>query len=253
MGQKTIDKGVGQVVAGLFLASGIVAAACFLGTAIKDFKAADRYVTVKGLVEREVHADLGLWVIKFRVSGDDLATTQEQAAAQKEIVVSFLKDSGIRDEEIKSTFRVIDKKAQEYGQVQADAARFIIEVSTQVRSSDVDVLEAAGQKTEALVKNGVVLADDSCGAGPSYTFTKLNEIKPEMLAEATRNARMAAEQFAADSGSSVGSIRRANQGVFSLTERDSVAENNEGGGGCAPATPNKKVRVVTTIDYFLNK
>lgn len=253
MGQKHIDKGMGYLLSGIFLSLGIVVAAWLIAGAVNNFKAADRYVTVKGLVEKDVRADQGMWVIKFRVSGNDLSAAQAEAAAQKSLVASFLKDAGIADNEVASTFRVIDKKAQEYGQNNDGSMRFIIEVSTQVRTANVDVLEAAGQKTESLVKNGVILADDSCGAGPRYVYTGLNNLKPEMLAEATKNARKAAEQFAADSGSKVGNIRRANQGVFSLTERDSVAENNDGGNGCTPGTPNKKVRVVTTIDYFLNQ
>lgn len=246
-----MEKSIGYVLSGIAIAGGIVGAACMLAGAVRDFKAADRYVTVKGLVEKEVKADLAIWNIKFKVSGEDLAALQQQATAQRSSVMTFLTGRGVKPEDVSASLRVIDRKSQEYGEARADQSRFIIETAVQIRSRDVDIVRTASQQTEELVKQGVVLAEDnSCSPGPSYTFTGLNDIKPEMLAQATANARKAAEQFAADSGSKVGSIRRANQGVFSLDERDRVAENSDGG-GCNAATPNKKVRVVTTVDYFL--
>lgn len=248
-----MNKEMGKLVSGALLAVSIVAGACIMAGAVRDFKAADRYVTVKGLVERDVLADLALWTLKFRTSGDDLVETQSRAMANKSVIASFLKENGIADADVSSTLRVIDRKAQEYGESRADQARFIVEVPVLVRSTDVATVAAANQKTGTLVDKGIALVEDNtCNPGPSYSFTKLNEVKPEMLAEATQNARKAAEQFAADSGSTVGSIRRANQGVFSVNERDRLAEGGDGG-GCFAATPNKRVRLVTTIDYFLVK
>lgn len=248
-----MSKDTSKMVSGVLLALSIVVAAFILACAARDFTAASRYVTVKGLVERDVEADLALWTLKFRTSGDDLVAAQRQAETNKAAVVAFLTGNGLEEKDMSATLRVIDRKSQEYGEARGDQARYIVETSVQVRTQDIGKVYAAGQKTTALVNQGIALVEDNtCNPGPSYTFTGLNGIKPEMLAEATKNARKAAEQFAADSGSEVGSIRRANQGVFSVNERDRAAESNEGG-GCYAATPNKKVRLVTTIDYFLKK
>lgn len=247
-----MNKEMGKLLSGALLAVSIVAGAYVMACAVRDFKVADRYVTVKGLVERDVSADLALWTLKFRTSGDDLVETQKQAMASRDLVVAFLKDNGITDGDISTSLRVIDRKSQEYGENRADQARYIIEVPVQVRTTDVEKVTLANQKTTDLVSKGIALVEDNtCTPGPNYSFTQLNAIKPEMLAEATQNARKAAEQFAADSGSKVGSIRRANQGVFSVNERDRSGEGDSG--GCFAATPNKKVRLVTTIDYFLAK
>ncbi|MBX3666476.1 MAG: hypothetical protein KF834_12390, partial [Burkholderiales bacterium] len=106
--------------------------------------------------------------------------------------------------------------------------------------------------TDQLVAAGIVLSSQGGwdGNNPQFLFTQLNSVKPAMMADATRAAREAARQFAADSGSAVGSIRRASQGLFTITERDHSAEND--GGGVGAASPNKRIRVVVTVDYFLN-
>jgi hypothetical protein len=115
----------------------------------------------------------------------------------------------------------------------------------------VGAVSKASQSSSALIAKGVALQQDECNPGPVYSFTRLNEIKPDMLAEATKNARSAAEQFAVSSGSKVGSIRLANQGVFSVIDRDRASEGSDNGSCGKPSDLNKRVRVVTTLDYYL--
>jgi hypothetical protein len=207
---------------------------------------------VKGLVEREVVADLAVWTLKTKVAGYDLMATQRELEANVEKIRGFLKTNGFEGKEVEMRgLRVVDRKAQEYGDQRADQLRFIVEATVFLRSNNVEQVARVSQMTSELVKAGVALAEENtCNTGPTYLFTKLNEIKPDMLAEATKNARAAAQQFAADSGSEVGGIRQASQGFFSIASRDQGAETGEGG-GCGPSDPQKKIRVVTTIDYYL--
>lgn len=109
-----------------------------------------------------------------------------------------------------------------------------------VRSTDVDRVQTTSRALNELVRQGVVLQDY---AGPSYIFSKLNDVRPAMIAEATASARTGAEQFAKDSGAPLGPIRQANQGSFQILARDEIGDESQ--------SPDKKVRVVTTISYRL--
>jgi uncharacterized protein len=235
----------------LILALGIALGGLLMGQGIASMKSADRYVTVRGLNERDVKADLGVWRINFRAAGDDLATTQAELERQRGVIATFLAEANIQENEMQLVGqRVTDRLAQEYNNNQG-GFRYLLQATMQVRTQNVEVLAKAGAGVSVLIKNGVTMADDGCVMGPIYSFTGLNGIKPEMLAEATANARAAAQQFAGDSGSEVGAIRRATQGYFSISARDQGSEVSEGGGGCEPSSIDKKVRVVTTVDYLL--
>jgi len=241
-------------ILGACIALGMVLGAFVLGAAVKQIRRGDRYVTVKGLVEREVVADVAVWPLKLSASGDDLAAVQSSLEASKQKVLDFLRSAGIQDSDIElKGVRVIDKQAREYGEYRPGQLRYVVEAIILVRSREIARVTTLSQRTGELVRQGITLVEDSpCQGGPSFIFTRLNEIKPDMLAEATRNARRAAEQFAADSGSKVGPIRQANQGVFSILPRDRMSEAGENQAGCGEESdPNKRVRVVTTVDYFL--
>lgn len=235
--------------AGLVL--GLVGAGCMVADGLKQMRLSDRYVTVKGLVERDVKADLALWSLPLRAAGNELNETQASMEASQKTLYSMLKEYGFKEDEIQAGgLRIIDRRAQEYSTYENDKQfRYIMTSSVTLRSTEVDKMYTLTQKMQELIKSGVVLASESgCGSLPMFSFTKLNELKPDMLAEATKNARKAAEQFAADAGSQVGSIRQANQGVFSIAPRDDIGGND---GTCIPDDVNKKVRVVTTVDYYL--
>lgn len=227
------------------LALGVAVGGYFVGQGFVDARSADRFVTVKGLAEREVTADLAVWPLRFLATGDDLAAVQAEIAQDTSAVRDFLSGHGLEGEAVElQGLEVTDLAAQAYRSGPYEA-RYIVAQSMSVRSNDVAAVSAAGSDVGALLAAGVTLSAEYGSTAPTYVFTRLNEIKPEMIAEATRSARDAAEQFAADSGSSVAGIRRANQGVFQILPRDEAAGANE------PRDIVKRVRVVTTLDYLL--
>jgi uncharacterized protein len=231
------------LVVAIVLAVSIAAAGKFVGDGFRDGRQADRYVTVKGLAERTVSADLAVWPIRVTATGNDLGAVQAKVDQSVDAVTVFLIGEGIAKEALdRGRVEVNDLLAQAYRPEGADQARYIIAQTVTVRTAEVDKVRAASARSGELVKLGVVFGDSS---GPSFAFTGLNAIKPEMIAEATKAARAGAEQFAADSNSRVGAIRQANQGVFTIGPRDGVAAGNPDG------EVEKSVRVVSTIEFFL--
>lgn len=231
----------GVLAVGMILAGGLV------GWGFQAGRTADRYVTVKGMTEREVEADLALWPLQLVTADNDLATAQGRMDRMVERTRDFLVESGISHDQISiQAFRVQDAQANPY-QGSGAANRFIITQTLMVRSQEPRVVEAASQGVSELVENGVVLTSgqEYGPGGPTFVFSRLNDVKSEMLAEATALAREAAAEFATASGSRVGKIRQANQGVFQILPRDQtpgIQEQNQ---------RMKIVRVVTTIQYLL--
>jgi hypothetical protein len=227
----------------LILGLGLVGAGFLVGRGFASGRAADRYVTVKGLAESLVKADLVVWPLRITATGNELGHAQEQIDAALATMTAFLTEQGIEPAAIQpQRVEVTDLLAQPYRPEGAAENRFIVAQTVIVRTEQVDRVATLNQQTGELVKRGVVLADTG---GPTYLFTRLNEIKPDMLAEATRNARISAEQFAADSGSALAEIRRASQGLFEILPRDPAP------GLAEPNQLDKKVRVVSTIEYRL--
>lgn len=242
----------GHLVLGVLVALGMIIGGWALGTQIKATRLSDRYVTVKGLVEKQVKSDLAVWPIRFKAAGNELSALHARADSDRQTVLEFLKQQGMQDAEVElGVLRVVDTQAREYG---ADRSpyRYIVEQRVVVRTSRVDQAAAAAQKTASLLQKGIVL-EGGPGEGVTYKFTGLNAIKPDMITEATRNARAAADRFAADSGSNVGSIRMANQGVFSIVDADSGGQPDDGAYGYSGGDSSimKTVRVVTTVQYYL--
>lgn len=236
--------------AALLLAIGAALAGWFVAEGLREHGTADRYVSVKGISEREVKADLTIWPLSFVVGGDDLVQVQRDVERNAGLIADFLTGAGFSDEEIEpQDLRVTDRQAQVYNSGPQTGPRFIASQTIVLRSTAVDEVAALSGGLGRLVSQGVVLGNDPNNytptTGPSFLFTKLTEIKPEMIAEATANARQGAEQFAADSGATVGSIRSANQGVFQILPRDDAPGIYE------PAQLHKKVRVVSTIEFYL--
>ncbi len=233
------DRASNNFLAGIILAASLVTAAWIIGSAVKDFRAHDRFVSVRGFAEREVPADLAYWPLSFSAAGNDLHIIQQDLDRSAEAVLSFLDRHGLGQAEISvSAPRITDQHAYGVSEQHRPANRFTAQSVVTVRTSEarkvIKAMAAAGE----LVSEGVVLIH-SYEFQPRFEFTRLREIKPEMIAQATQDARNAARQFARDSDSSVGAIRRASQGLFTINDRD-------------PYTPEiKKVRVVTSVDYFL--
>jgi hypothetical protein len=223
--------------AAAIVAVGLMVGGFLLGDGLKRAKAVDRAVTVRGLAERDVTADLATWTIAYSATAASL--TEAQAAVDRDTaaIIAFFRELGFPADAIQPTGVNVSQYTQD------GIARFTIRQRMSLRSNDVERAERAVRQQFDLVRRGVVLDE---GSGMAFTFTRLNAIKPEMVAEATKDARAAAEQFAEDSGTSVGGIKQATQGYFSIDSRD-----GDGGGWGVSDTPYKKVRVVTTIDFYL--
>ena len=234
----------------LILATGVALAGFLAGNGFARARAADRYVTVKGVAEQEVKADLAIWPVNVVGADNQLAIAHSKLQSSVESVRAFLGRQGIDTSQVALVgFSVSDALANQYGPERQPANRFIIRQTVMVRSRNPDLVLSASQKIGELAASGVVVSSGSeyggPGGGPSFVFTGLNKLKPQMIADATARAREAAEQFARDSESSLAGIRQANQGVFEILPRDQAA-------GIPTETQiNKIVRVVSTVEYFL--
>jgi len=228
------------------LAIGVAAAGWFIGGGFVRSRTADRFVSVKGVSERDVAADIALWPIRFTSTDDVLARAQQKFDESRQAIVAFLVKNGIEAERAElQSFEVVDAMADRY-RTDAVSNRYIISGTLMVRVEDPGLVQRASQNVGELAQTGVVITSGSgFGGGPTYLFTRLNDLKPQMIAEATASAREAAEQFAADSGSRLGPIRTASQGVFQILPRDRAP------GVMEESQTNKTVRVVTTVEYRL--
>lgn len=224
------------IVLGGCLLAGMTLLGYQLGYAALEVKAHERSVLAKGLAEREVPADTAIWQLSFQVSSDSLAEVYEQIAAQDEAVFAFLAGFGLRDTTTTSPPSVWDRLANNYVDPANVALRYTGNSVHTVYTNDVDAVRQALASTLQLGNDGLLLNN----ANVQYLFTGLNDIKPAMIEQSTRNAREVAQKFAADSASSLGKIKSARQGQFSIHDRDS-------------STPHiKNVRVVSTIEYYLS-
>ena len=226
--------------AGVAVAAALVFLGLMIPCGVKTYRSFDRTVSVKGLCEREVLADKVIWPIQYKAVGNDLSAVYKDLEAKNALVQGFLAKGGIAAEEISvSAPSLSDKLTQEYGHNDR-AFRFVAKGVVTVCTKDVDKVLALVSDQSELIKNGIA-PENEWDSQPSFTFESLNGIKPEMIEEATKNAREVAVKFAKDSGSSLGKIKTASQGTFSIEDRDSN-------------TPHiKKVRVVTGITYYLSR
>lgn len=233
------SKSQSAAILGLFLAVGMMGSAWMIGKAMYAIKATEQYVTVKGFAEKELPADLVIWPIAYSAVGNDLAEIQQRLDTDKQKISAFLEKRGFSSEEISTSIpQITDYQAQGYSQNNGPRNRYSAQTILTLRSNKVSETKQAMQASDELVKSGVALLRNY-EATPEFLFTKLNDIKPEMIASATKNARQAAEQFAEDSGSQVGAIKNARQGFFSINNRDRYSPEQ------------KVIRVVTTIQYYL--
>lgn len=248
-----MDKKAALLFGSLVLISFVVGA-FILGRSVERFKTEDRYISVRGFSEREVKADLAVWSLRLSVASDDLSEGSRLIESAQTKAMKFLTQNGIASEEInQKDLKVNDRKANEYGSsAGANTLRFIITKTIQVRSMNVDNIQKVSQMTDELLRAGVVISptEDWRGGGVQFIFTKLNEIKPDMLAEATRNAKTAALEFTKESNTNLGKLRKASQGLFTIADRDAAGVQNEGGYyGSGTSDLYKKVRVVISVEY----
>ena len=233
-----MDKG--RVISGLAVMLGLIVMGAMLPKSVRKYREYDRVVNVKGLCEREVKADKVIWPVVYKVMSDDIQSIYDQTGRNNAEIKAFLESGGISPSEITVSMpQISDKLANEYGDNNRQY-RYIAKSVITVCTSDVDkVLSLMGRQSE-LLKKGIVTGGSSQWENPvEFKYEGLNGIKPQMIEEATMNARETAQKFAKDSKSRLGKIKAANQGTFTISDRDSN-------------TPYiKKVRVVTSVTYYL--
>lgn len=226
------------IIAAALISIGLIGAGWFAADGMSKLRTADRYVTVKGSAEKIVDADLVVWPLSQTVGGNELGAVQAQLDANTKAIRDFLTGAGFKEDEIVvSPPRLEDRWTYAYGD-NRPPERYRYSNSVTLRTSRVTEALAALRRSGDIVAKGVMLNTEE-GGGPDFDYTQLNEVKPALIAEATANARKSAEQFAKDSGARIGGIRSANQGVISIENRD------------AGSPQIKKIRVVTTVEYFL--
>ena len=229
------------IILGLFIFLGLSTLGYLLSNAAIKFKEYERTVTAKGLSEHEYQADIVIWPIQFNVASNDLTDLYNSIESSSSEIKAFLIKNDIDPKEITfSSPSITDKSAQQFGNMTKAEFRYSALQTVTVYSKNVERVRKLMSALSELGKKGIVFTGDNYQTQTEYIFTKLNEVKPEMIEEATKKAREVAEKFAADSNSKLGKIKRASQGQFSITPRD---KNN----------PHiKKVRVVSTVEYYLS-
>ena len=239
--QKLQDSRAVLLGAVAIFAVGLTTSGYVLGDGLRRAKMAERTVTVRGVSERDVTADLATWTVSFSDEGTTLAPVQASVDQKSRAVRSFFQRAGFKPDEVSDT---AISASQSFDRDRREE-RVTVSRSIQLRSRDVMRVRAAYARQSELIREGVPIN----GSNVSYVFTRLNDLKPQMIAEANQNARRSAEQFARDSGAEVGRIKTASQGYFSVGARD--GETCEECGSSGGTSPFQKVRVVTTIDYDL--
>ena len=220
------------------IVAGLALLGFFVSKGLTSIANQEQYVTVKGLAEREVLANKVVWPLPYKCVSNDMQKLYDEIETNRNIVLLFLKEGGITGDEIViSAPAVTDRLAQSYVpdnikfRYQAEAV--ITVISPQVEK----VIELMGKQIE-LMKDGVIISDEY-SYQTQFEYTALNDIKPAMVEEATRNARAVAQKFAEDSDCELGNIKQATQGQFSITSDETTPQI-------------KNIRVVTTVKYALN-
>ncbi|MCK8044061.1 SIMPL domain-containing protein [Shewanella sp. 1CM18E] len=234
------NNALAALILGGLLCIGLIMLGNTVGDKLIKMKAMERTVTVKGLAEKEVRANVAIWPIRFTEVSNDLNQLYKSVENKTAKVVSFLKQQGFSDDEITVALPAInDRQAQGYVDPNVKY-RYSAAISISLYTEQVDLLLSTRSNMLSLAKDGIAISDQDYNSKAQFLFTKLNDVKPEMIQSATQNARQVAEKFAKDSDSKLGKIKKAAQGQFSINDRDSN-------------TPYiKKVRIVSTLTYYLN-
>lgn len=223
---------------GLCVMAGLIFAGLMLPVAVREFKSFDRAVYVKGLCEKEVKADKAIWPLVVKVGGNDINDVYDRVESSTALVKDFLLSGGISEEEVTRSVSISDKNTLDYDSQRPQ--RFVCKCVLTVCTQNVDAVVALMARQSELFSKGITFESDWENR-TEFSFEALNEIKPAMIEEATRNAREVALKFAEDSDSRLGKIKDATQGQFSISDRDSN-------------TPYiKRVRVVTNVAYYLSR
>ncbi|MDE6109454.1 MAG: SIMPL domain-containing protein [Muribaculaceae bacterium] len=226
-------------ISALIIALGLLALGLSIKAGMDNYGNRSRVVSVRGLCEKEVQANVVTWPIVTKEMGNDITAIYNKIENTNAAIIAFLHANGITDAEISvNAPDVSDTQANAYNQ-REQLYRYVVTNVIVVKSDKVQQVNALIRKQSELLKDGIAIVAGDYSYPISYDYTELNDIKPEMIAEATRNARAAADKFAADSDSKLGKIKDASQGQFSIENRDQY-------------TPYiKTVRIVTYITYYL--
>ena len=236
-----------NIIAGGLIGLGVASGGFLAGESLVKSRLGFRTVTVKGLSEREVKANLGFWPVRFVATGASLEEARASLETSQMAVKSFLAARGFTEQDMQvQNIQVEDRLTGYNNQGVPPEIRFVLTEDILVKSAEVDKLADASRMVGDLLKSGVVFSSDAYNAGPSFIFTNVNELKGDMLTEATKRAREAADKFAVKSGAKVGDIQSANQGIIEINPAVEIPNDRP------EKQINKKVRVVTTITYFLS-
>ena len=217
----------------------IVMAAVILAVGLANIITPERSVSVRGLAEREVDADLAVWNMSFSIGENSLESMQKSILEKTEVIKKYLIKHGLEESDFTvKPAAITDNSLNSYMDQTKITYKFVAQQTILVRSGKIEAVKSAYADSLELVSAGIAVSQDY-DSKVSYEFTKLNDIKPEMIAEATKNARTAAEQFAHDSNSKVGKIKKATQGLFTIEDAAVGLEDK------------KSVRVVNTVEYLL--
>ena len=229
------------LILGVFILLGLSSLGYLLGNAAIKFKEYERAVTVKGLAEREYPADIVIWPVQFTEANNDLGGLYNSIESSTNKIKTFLEKQGIQPNEISlSSPAITDKSAQQYGNSAPAEFRYTAVQTVTVYSKNIEAVRSVMSSLAQLGKQGIAFTGGNYQSKTEYIFTRLNDIKPEMIEEATTKAREVALKFSEDSRSKLGKIKRASQGQFSINARD---KNN----------PHiKRIRVVSTVEYYLS-
>ena len=237
---------VHTIIASTILALGVIGSGWTVGQSLENSRKPARTVTVKGLAEKDVKANLGFWPIKFVAAGPTLESASGSLSEAEKTVRQFLTERGVQNSEIEvQNIRVEDRFVGYNGGNYSPDARYNLQQDMLVTTANVDDLAAASREVGELIKAGVVFSSDSWSGGPSFVFTGISDLKSEMLTQATQRAKQAAQQFAEQSQSKVGNIKSANQGVLQILPAVDIPNDRP------DKQIDKKVRVVSTVTYFL--
>ncbi len=230
----------------IILAVALIIFGFFVGRGLQKFNRQERTISVRGLAEKEVQANVAVWKIHYNVSSDRIEQVRKELPEVQSALQDFLTRQGFATEEISKTSSIKDRQAQEYGAEKGN--RYVASGMYMVTTSKVEKIQQAREHVDELVKKGIVVTNDQL----DFFFTNLNQIKPEMLDQATQNAKQAAQGFAKSMDVEVGKLKSANQGVFSIDNPigSSGADNDYGGGSQSSLV--KKVRVVTQVEFYID-
>lgn len=250
-----MESGLAKYALALAILGGLALNGYFIGQSIQRFRQEDRYITVKGFSEREVKANLAVWTLKTRITTNNLMEGSKEMEASKSKIIQFLKAKGINPENIQQVdLNVQDKLAYAYGGESHVGFRYVIENVLQVRTDEVEKVKQVSRMTDELLKMGVsVSGNQEYPPALQYLFTGLANIKPQMLSEASKNAKQAAVEFAKENQVDLGKLRKASQGLFSIIDRDGYISGQTGDPGFGGSGNNrdimKKIRVVVSVEY----